>query len=205
MRPLVLRPLRFELAQRDRPAALRDHQAAHAAQLSEDLIAGLGQFGAVFLSGTLAVEPDLLLGRGDGQVRVVSVPLIYARLRDHRSAERVVAVRVQRADPVRSDRQVAARQFRGRRARVTRHQHRIRTVLFHRTPDLAGDVRRLAAPWSAEDAVLPCNPVIALPDLLKRPGGLFLRWHHWCAPPSYPASIQRDRTGPMAAPTGPAL
>ena len=75
---LVRRPLLFELAQHDGPAVLRDHQAAHTAQLTKDLIAVLGQLGVVLRSGTFAFEPDLLLGRRDGQVRVVSIPLVYA-------------------------------------------------------------------------------------------------------------------------------
>ena len=78
MRLLVPRPLLLELAQRERPAALRDHQAAIAAQLTQDLVAALGQFGVVFRSGVFAVEFALLLRRGDGQVRVVAVPLVHA-------------------------------------------------------------------------------------------------------------------------------
>src|SRR5260370_29865507 len=41
---------------------------------------------------------------------------------------------------------------------------------------------------------------ILTPSALERPGGRFLRWRHWCAPPSCAASIQRDRTAPAAGP-----
>ena len=55
-------------------------------------------------------------------------------------------MRVQRADPVRGDGQIPARQFRGGGAGEGRDQDRVGTIPIRRAPDLAREVGRLARP-----------------------------------------------------------
>ena len=154
--PLVLGPLFFKLDHRRRPEIPDDHCAAEPAQLLKQLVAVF--FGGIFLDcRLLAIELPLLLHRRDLDVRMVPVPFIDLRLRDLRPAERVPAVRVQGADAISRDGQIAARQFRGGGAREGGDQHALRPVPIHGAPDLPGDVGGFASPQlrGAEDAEFP--------------------------------------------------
>jgi hypothetical protein len=116
---------------------LRNHQPSIAAQLLQDLVAIFGQFGAVLGTGLLAVEFAHLLRGRECQARVFAIPLFHAGLRNHRRAQCLKAMRVQRADPVRVDGQIAARQFRRGRSGKGRDQDRPRAISIDGVPDFA--------------------------------------------------------------------
>ena len=143
---LVLRPLAARTRRSvARPERLRAASCrANAAQLLEELVAALLLSGSSSSSDSSPSSLPCFFCRRDREVRVVPVPLVHVGLRDLRPAERVPAVRVERAHAVRGDGQVAASQFRGGGAREGRDQDALRAVAVHRAPDLARQVGGLA-------------------------------------------------------------